>query len=103
MFLGSRKENAGIGGIIKPPRLTKQVGTTSLKSIVPNTGENAAVIRPKRTRSGEKIPEESKEDKMEVEPTKEEAAVRIPKIIRQKLNHCRCFMPCTYFQHCAKF
>jgi len=72
-ILGSRKENAGIGGIIKPPRLTKQVGTTSLKSIVPNTGENAAVIRPKRTRSGEKIPEESKEDKMEVEPTKEEA------------------------------
>ena len=99
MFLGSRKENAGIGGIIKPPRLTKQVGTTSLKSIVPNTGENAAVIRPKRTRSGEKIPEESKEDKMEVEPTKEEAVVRIPKIIRQKLNHCRCFRikVCRYF------
>ena len=64
LFLGQGKSNAG--QIIKPPRLTKQIGTTAL-------------IRPKRKLSGEKVqnvaPE--KHDQMDVDCTKVEEKVRI--------------------------
>ena len=58
--LGQRKENAGNGGIIKPPRLTKQKATSSL---LPSGGENfiqpeRISLRPKRKLSGQQVQNE---------------------------------------------
>lgn len=59
-IFGQRKENVPAGGIIKPPRLTKQKGTTSLKSALPVVGENAslAINRQKRKLSGDPVQDE---------------------------------------------
>ena len=58
MILGQRKENGGIGGIIKP--LRKQKGTSSL---LPTGGENLnqperISLRPKRKLSGQQAQNE---------------------------------------------
>ena len=68
---GLRKENVGVSGITKPPRLTKQTGTVSLKGTATNNTntfrpfkENISmqINRPKRKHSGEKVHDEQPMD-----------------------------------------
>lgn len=103
-LLGPRKENLGVGGITKPPRLTKQTGTVSLKGTATNNTntfrpfkENISmqINRPKRKHSGEKVHDEQPmEVVLEAQPMEQdvsmdvdEAAYSTSALLRPKIEN----------------